>query len=379
MSNFWKEFNKPIIGMAPMDGITDAAFRFVTAKYGKPDVMYTEFVPVDGICAMPTGRQAGAEKVMDGFIYDESERPIVAQIFGGIPENFYKVAPILCELGFDGIDINMGCPDRAIVKQGGGASLIGEPEKAKEIVVAVKRGINDWVNGKNIEDFGLAGNIVEWVNNNLNCHPRVGGDLENLGSRLRGDDKNKKRQLIPVSVKTRIGTDKNIMSEWAKHLAEMELGCVCIHGRTLKQGYEGVADWEAIAEGAEVIKKSGVIVLGNGDVKDLQTAKDKIEKYGVDGVLIGRAVMGAPWFFNDVILSGAKNPATKEKLQIAIEHARYYEQIFPDRLFVNMRKHLAWYCGGFHGASDARAKLMKVNNSKECEEVILEISKNIVE
>lgn len=372
MNNFWKEFNKPIIGMAPMDGITDAAFRFMVAKYGRParlnfapqnlggpDVMYTEFVPVDGICAMPTGRQAGADKVMDGFIFDENERPIIAQIFGGTPGNFYKVAPILCELGFDGIDINMGCPDRAIVKQGGGASLIGNPEKAKEIVAAVKGGINDWVGGKKLEEFGLAENIVKLVKNRAR--------LPDGQAFRRGET----REAIPVSVKTRIGTDKNIMSEWARYLVEMELACVCIHGRTLKQGYEGVADWEAIAEGAEVIKKSGVIVLGNGDVKDLQTAKDKIEKYGVDGVLIGRAVMGAPWFFGDA------KPNIEERLQIAIEHARYYEQIFPDRLFVNMRKHLAWYCGGFHGASDARAKLMKTNSAKECNDVILDILKNL--
>lgn len=346
-----------------MDGITDAAFRFMTAKYGKPDVMYTEFVPTDGICA-------GAEKVMDGFIFDESERPIVAQIFGGTPENFYKVAPILCELGFDGIDINMGCPDRAIVKQGGGASLIGEPEKAKEIVVAVKRGIDDWVNGKSIEDFGWPKNFLAKFHNlylSTSIRTKIhGGENSKMPASPAGG-----RKVISVSVKTRIGTDKNIIKEWAKHLVEMELGCVCIHGRTLKQGYEGVADWEAIAEGAKIIKESGAVVLGNGDVKDLQTAKERIEKYGVDGVLIGRAIMGAPWFFS------GREPDIKEKLKIAIEHARYYEQIFPDRLFVNMRKHLAWYCVGFHGASDARAKLMKVNNSKECEEVILEILKNL--
>lgn len=346
MNNFWQKLRKPIIGMAPMDGVTDAAFRFMAAKYGKPDVMFTEFVPVDGICA-------GAEKVLDGFIYDESERPIVAQIFGGTPENFYKVAPILCELGFDGIDINMGCPDRAIVKQGGGASLIDNPETAKEIVAEVKRGINDWAAGKELKEFGLADNIVGWV-------------------KSRAFPRSETREAIPISVKTRIGINKNSISEWAKHLIEMELECVCIHGRTLKQGYEGQADWEAIAEGAEIIKKSGAIVFGNGDIKDLQIAKERIEKYNIDGVLIGRAVMGAPWFFNEVILSGAKNLGIKERLMIAIEHAKIYEQIFPNRFFVNMRKHLAWYASGFHGASEARARLMKVNNAKECEEIIKE-------
>lgn len=312
-----------------MDGVTDAAFRHMVTKYGDPrtqrveqsshdghpDVLFTEFVPTDGICA-------GAEKIFDALVYSESERPIIAQIFGSKPENFYKVAPILCELGFNGIDINMGCPDKAIVKSGGGASLIGRPEDAKAVVAALKRGIADWANGK--------------------------------------------KNIIPVSVKTRIGTNKNMIKEWAEHLAEMKLDGITIHGRTLNQMYQGEADWEAIAQGTEIIKKSGAIVLGNGDIKTVKEGKEKSEKYGTDGFLIGRAAMGAPWIFSD------KEPNLKEKLKIAIEHAKYYEKIHPNN-FVNMRKHLAWYCRGFEGASETRAKLMRTQNARECENILSEI------
>lgn len=329
------------MGLAPMDGVTDAAFRFMVSKYGKPNVLFTEFVPTDGICA-------GAEKILDAFIYSENERPIVAQIFGSKPENFYKVAPLLCELGFDGVDINMGCPDKAIVKSGGGASLIGRPEDAKAVVVALKKGIADWTNGKDIETFGLPKNIVE--------------KIKDRSSKVKGQ----MSIVIPISVKTRIGTNKNTIKEWAECLAEMQLDCVTIHGRTLSQMYHGEADWEAISSGAEIIKKSGTIVLGNGDIKNIKEGKEKTKKYGTDGFLIGRAAMGAPWIFS------GKEPRLKEKLRIAIEHAKYYEKIHPET-FVNMRKHLAWYCRGFKDASEVRMRLMKANNSQECENVISEI------
>ncbi|KKP98549.1 MAG: Dihydrouridine synthase DuS [Parcubacteria group bacterium GW2011_GWD2_38_12] len=346
MDNFWQKLKKPIIGMAPMDGVTDAAFRRIICEYAKPDVIFTEFVPVDGICA-------GARVLTEGLIYGANERPIVAQIFGANPKNFYKIAPFLCELGFDGIDINMGCPDKAIMKQGGGASLIANPKLAKEVVINLKQGISDWAKGKKIEDFGLPQNIVEYA---MDSMLRLGGE----------------RETIPVSVKTRIGVDNNSLQQakdWAKHLTEMGLANISIHGRTLKQMYFGVANWETIAEMAKIIRDTDakITILGNGDIKNITEAKEKALKYGLDGALVGRAVMGNPWIFS------GKETSAKEKLTVAIEHAKYYEMIFTERPFINMRKHLAWYCRGFEGASEVRAQLMKINNARECEEVIMEV------
>lgn len=326
-----------------MDGVTDAAFRYIVAKYHQPDITFTEFVTVDGIFACMQGKES-AEKVLDGFIYDESERPIVAQVFGASPDKFYAVAPFLCEMGFDGIDINMGCPERVIVKSGSGAALIDNPKLAGEIVDALKRGMTDWASGK-ISADDLPGNMKKYLKKYSGL---------------------KDKEIIPISVKTRIGTKSNTIKEWAKYLAEMNLANVSLHGRTLKQMYEGRADWDAIAEGAEIIKKSGAGVLGNGDVKSIEEAKEKVKKYNLDGALVGRAVMGNPLFFS------GKEPSAKEKLNLAIEHAKYYEKILGHKRFVNMRKHLIWYANGFPNASEVRMRLMKANNAKDCEDIIKE-------
>src|SRR5690348_3280808 len=131
---FWGELKKPVLVLAPMANVTDASFRYVIAKYGKPDVMWTEFVSADGLAS------AGREKLLPDFWYDETERPIVAQIFGANPDNFYKAAQLIRELKFDGIDINMGCPDRAVLKQGAGGALIKSPQLAQELIAAAREG-----------------------------------------------------------------------------------------------------------------------------------------------------------------------------------------------------------------------------------------------
>src|SRR3990167_3175849 len=134
MQNFWTKLKRPIMALAPMADVTDCAFRQIIAKYGKPDVFFTEFVSVDGLCS------PGREKLLIDLKYGENERPIVAQIFGSKPENFEKVARMLVEMGFDGIDINMGCPVKKILNQQSCSALIKTPELAKEIIIATKRG-----------------------------------------------------------------------------------------------------------------------------------------------------------------------------------------------------------------------------------------------
>lgn len=303
---FWETIKKPIVGLAPMDGVTDAAMRFITKKHGNPDVMFTEFVSAEGI-------RAGAVKLMKNFIYDESERPIVAQLFGKDPEAFKIAALKVMELGFDGVDINMGCPARKVAKRGEGAGLINNPELALAIIKEVKKAV-----------------------------------------------KNK----IPVSVKTRIGYDKPMIEEWIGKLLEAEPVVISLHGRTLKQGYGGLADWEEIGKAAKLCKETETLLLGNGDVKSVEDGKEKIKKYGGDGFLIGRAAFGNPWVFN-------KGETLVKKFEVALEHARKFEELYPDDRFFVMRKHLSWYAKGFDGAKELRSKLVRCDSAEEVKKVIL--------
>lgn len=329
--------------MAPMDGVTDAAFRRIVAKYGKPDVIFTEFTPVEGICA-------GAEKTLKPFIYGNSERPIIAQLFGAKPEAFYKAAFVVCELGFDGLDINMGCPAINIAGKGAGAGLILKPKLAQKIILTVKEAAKDWSEGKEISKVGLPESILEKVK------------TMKRGQKI-------PRKLLPVSVKTRIGHTKNTVTDWIGNLLEANPSTITVHGRTFKQGYSGTADWIAIKKAAEIAKGSGTKIFGNGDIQNLKDAKQKIKESGTDGALIGRAALGNPWIFKDV------EPSLEEKFAVATEHAKLFVELFGPERFVAMRKHLAWYCRGFAGAAETRQKLMTANNPEDVEAILKEAKK----
>jgi tRNA-dihydrouridine synthase B len=254
--SFWNQIRRPIVGLAPMDGVTDAAYRRISARHGRPDVVLTEFTNVEGL-------SRGAQLMLDDFIYSEEERPAVAQIYGGEPESFYKVTVLACALGFDGIDVNMGCPAKNVASRGCGAALIRNPELAKEILRAVKRGIADWADGISIDRLGMKPRMPIRVR-------RM--NLERIGAEEVGE-----RRKIPLSVKTRIGYDKIVVEDWVKHLLEEEPVAITLHGRTLKQMYTGEADWEAIGRAAEVIHQTPTLVLGNGDLISLAMAAEKSE------------------------------------------------------------------------------------------------------
>ncbi len=313
---FWSKLDKPIIGLSPMDGVTDAAMRFITKKYGNPAMMYTEFTSAEGVAR-------GVERLMRDFRYDESERPIVAQIFGSDPEAFYVTAKKVVELGFDGVDINMGCPAKSVAERGAGAALIINPELAGKIIKAVHRGVE--------------------------------------GS-------------IPVSIKTRVGYDKLVAEEWIGFLLGFDLAAIALHGRTLKQLYQGRADWEEIGRAAAVVKKSGkrTVFLGSGDIKDIADLRFKISHFGCDGGLIGRGAMGNPRIFDISHCTFDIEEEKKDKLKIAVEHARKFEELFPRESFLPMRKHLAHYAKGFEGASELRQKLVLANSADEVEKILAE-------
>jgi tRNA-dihydrouridine synthase len=193
---------------------------------------------------------------------------------------------------------------------------------------------------------------------------------------------------LPVSVKTRIGVSSaDEMEEWIETLCEVKPANISLHGRTLKQLYQGSADWEAIGRAAEIVHKNGLHILGNGDVTSLSEAKEKVAKYGVDGVLIGRAAEGNPGIFNSQISNhkfSNEEDGRAQKLAWAVEHAQVYEKVFkpinptPDdvRWFLPMRKHLAWYAHGFPGAAELRTKLMKTTDANSVETMIGEFLKN---
>lgn len=339
---FWANLEKPIIGLSPMDGVTDAAYRYITCKYSKPSLVMTEFVNVEGLTR-------GAVSMLQDFKFSELERPAVAQIYGVELQSFYKVSIMVCHLGFDGIDINMGCPANKVARRNSGAGLIRIPYHAKKIVRICQKAVQDWVNGITLEEAGI--------------RPKVINKLREL----KPDPK--ERIAIPVSVKTRTG-DKEIMAvEWAKHLLEVEPVTLTMHGRTLKQMYNGEANWEVLGEVAKVVKQTDTLFLGNGDIKTLAEAHERCKKYGTDGALVGRGTFGNPWFFK------GHDPTVKERFETAIEHSKTYEGMIMKHGFFAMRKHLGWYCRGFNGARELRRQLMQTHSSKDVENVFKEFWK----
>ncbi|MCL5774781.1 MAG: tRNA-dihydrouridine synthase [Patescibacteria group bacterium] len=311
MDNFWEKLNKPFFALAPMEEVTDVAFREMFARYGKPDVMFTEFVCVDALCH-PEARK----KMEVDLKYTDKQRPIVAQIWGRSPLLFEEAAGIVADLGFQGIDINMGCPQDKEISLGTCAALIQTPALAIEIIKATKKG-------------------------------------------GRG---------LPVSVKTRLGYNTNVVDTWLKHLLSAEPAAITLHGRTKKEKSKVPANWEEIKKAVDIRnrEKAKTLIVGNGDVFSLGDAHAKVREFGVDGVMVGRGAFGHPWFFR----TDNYQPGIKEKLEVMLEHAGLFEEWLPQKSFFIMRKHFKAYASGFAGAADLRARLMETKNAEETAQVV---------
>lgn len=336
-----------------MDGITDASFRFITAKHGSPDVTLTEFVNVESAFFTP-------HTLVKDLTYSETERPVVAQIYGHTPELFYRVAHVVCELGFDGLDINMGCPAKKVAAKGSGAALIRTPKLAQSIIRTTVQGVRDWFEGQTLSDLSINPELIQSIR---------------LLNRLRtGLETPPWRRLLPVSVKTRLGYDHVVVEEWIQTLLEEKPSVITLHGRTLKQKYQGDADWEAIARAVNTANNSGTLILGNGDVRDMQDVYCRVRETHVDGVLLGRSAQGNPWVFKTkgdvkkvLRFDGAVGilPARvslAERFGVMLEHSAHFEKHWGIPSFVGMRKHLAWYCRGFHGAGELRSQMVRVSH-----------------
>ena len=360
--SFWQDIRQPIIGLSPMDGVTDPAFRFIVARHGKPDVQVTEFINVDEVCH-------GGESAWSQLHYAEIERPVVAQIYGADPDKFYQVAQVVCELGFDGVDINMGCPSKNVSARGCGAALIKNPSLAREIIRAVQAGVRDWASGHHIETIGLRPRVVEKV---IGLTSGRAGDVA------------KPRRPIPVSVKTRLGYDSVVIEEWVSILLGEQPETISIHGRTLAQMYRGQADWEAIGRAAKLVRETSTLVLGNGDVESIADVVARVQETHVHGVLIGRGALGNPWIFrakawakaqvNDaVIAEPLYDVPLQERFRVALEHARYFEALGETSRFSAMRKHLGWYCTGFFKAAEVRSQMFRATSSRDVERILADL------
>ena len=317
MKTFWQKLNKPFFVLAPMADVTDCAFRSVITKYGKPDVFWTEFVSADGLA-----HKDAREKLLIDLRYGKNEHPIVAQIFGGKPQNIKEATKLCAELGFDGVDINMGCPDRAIEKQCAGCGMIKNSELAGKIILSAKKGVMS------------------------------------AGSN------------IPISVKTRLGYNK-IDEEWIKFLLKQDIAMLAVHLRTRKEMSKVPAHWDYMKRIVEIRDEMGVntLIVGNGDVIDLADAKEKSKESGCDGVMLGRAIFGNPWLF-----SGAGQKSVEEKLKVMIEHTKLFEKMLSSpeggKNFAIMKKHYKAYVNGFDGAKELRMRLMEAKNAKGVEKIV---------
>ena len=361
--SFWSTLPRPVIGLSPMDGVTDATFRSVIARQGTPDVTFTEFTHVHDICR-------GPEVLLETLVYSESERPMVAQLYGKDPELFYQAAHAACELGFDGLDINMGCPSKSVASSGSGAGLIRTPDLARAIIQATRRGIEDWAGGQTLEGAGFK--------------PARVAAIRRLNER-RGSQSPAVRRRLPVSVKTRLGYDSVTVESWIEHLLRDQPAVISLHGRTLQQMYRGAADWSAIARAAALVRGTGTLLFGNGDVQNLDEVVSRVRDTGVDGVLVGRAVLGAPWFFRlkeraralacSITRPGEESCAgdvipLDQRFAVLLDHARQFEALCAPGQFHRMRKHLGWYCKGFPHAAALRARMFRVSSVQELETVL---------
>ncbi|MBA3732799.1 tRNA-dihydrouridine synthase [Patescibacteria group bacterium] len=320
--NFWKDLKKPIMVLAPMADVTDPAFRRIIAKYGKPDVMWTEFVSADGLFL------GGYNHLIKDLAFTEEERPIVAQFFSGKAEMIEKAAELACDLGFDGIDLNMGCPAVPIEKQGSGSAHIKNFKNSQEVILAAMRGAKK--NGKD----------------------------------------------LPVSVKTRIGYNRNELETWLPVLLETNPAIITIHARTRKEMSSVPARWEHIKRAVEIRdnfvdsngKKSETLIFGNGDVTDLVDAENKVVETRCDGVMLGRAIFGNPWCFSREVKR--EEVSIPDRLRVMVEHTKLFEELLPQKSFAIMKKHYKAYVNGWDGAKELRMKLMEAKDAKEVEEIV---------
>lgn len=388
-AGFWETLPKPFFALAPLEDVTDAAFRRIIAQKGRlartdgsrggPDVTFCEFTSADGLVLAD---EKGQKKIRRKLLFSDIERPIVAQFFTAVPEHMEKAAAIAAAMGFDGVDINMGCPDRAVEKGRCGAAMIKEPALAREIIRAAKRG---WTSGKS--------------------------DSQSTGE---------SDFQAPISVKTRLGYNEDQLEEWLPELLAEAPAAITIHARTRKEMSSVPARWDRVKRAVEIrnaIQGDSLyktLIIGNGDLKNLEDARQKVAESGADGAMLGRAIFDNPWLFADLahakrgrqierpaaispstdrnkicitdhfstLAAQSRNrpsasecdagsssheiaagvafvPTPREKVETLMEHIKLFDELLGDvRPFAVMKKHFKSYISGWDGAKELRVRLM---------------------
>ncbi len=309
-AGIWEKLPRPFSVLAPMEDVTDTVFRRVVGEVGAPDLFFTEFTSTDGLCT------AGRQRVIGRLRFTPRERPLIAQIWGTRPEHFLRTAAEVREMGFDGVDINMGCPVRKIIRRGACGALIDNPTLAAEIIAAAREG---------------------------------------AGS-------------LPVSVKTRIGVSTPKPQEWLGFLLQQGLAALTVHGRTVAQQSEGEADWQAVAMAVRMRDAAGLAtaVVGNGDVKTPEGFRQRVRETGVDGVMVGRGIFENLFLFAALRDDGqapgpefARLPFT-EKIAFFRRHLLMHRETWgPRRGFDVLKKFAKTYLRSFEGAGRMVEAIMR--------------------
>lgn len=311
--SIWQNISRPIFILAPMEDVTDTVFRRIISSVGRPHLYFTEFTNVDGFLSQ------GREQVAQRLKFLPEEKPLIAQIWGLKPENFYKAAQELEEMGFDGIDLNMGCPQKDVTSKGACSALINNHTHAKEIIQATKEGA-----GK-----------------------------------------------LPVSVKTRLGFKVNQREDWISFLLEQDLAALTIHGRTAAEMSVPPAHWDEIGKVVEMRDEKGlsVPVIGNGDVRSIEDGLQKVEQYKVDGIMVGRGIFHNPWLFD--AMKNLGEITLQERMNLLLRHVELYESTWQGKKpFQILKKYFKIYVADFPGASDLRAQLMETKNGDEVRKIV---------
>lgn len=319
---FWETIPRPIVALAPMADMSDLPFCLLCKQHGTP-LMFREMVSSEAIVRLN-------EKTLKMAEFDERERPLVQQIFGSDPATMAEAARIIEERFHpDAIDINMGCPVYNIVSNFNGAFLIKEPERASAIVRAMKAAVS-----------------------------------------------------VPISVKTRLGWKHDTdCLEFVKVIENAGAALISMHGRTKEQGYSGVANWDRVGEARAQVPNTPFLV--NGDITTPELAAEAMKRSGADGVLIGRGMLGNPWFAKQVqehLMTKEKGAesgtdiSVQDRVEAIREHARMQVFHYGERGLVKLRKHLPWYFKGFNGWKEIRSALVRISTLQELEEILATIA-----
>jgi tRNA-dihydrouridine synthase len=315
---------KPFFILAPMDDVTDVVFRQIVANCAAPDLFMTEFVNVDGL------QSPGREKLLPKLLLGPKEGtkngglPIIAQIWGKHPENYYKTVKDLITMGYDGVDLNMGCPDKSVVKNGCCSALIDNRELAEQIITSVREAAGDH---------------------------------------------------FPISVKTRLGL-KEIDLSWHEFLLGQKLNMLTIHGRTQKEMSKVPVHWDEINQIRKLRDRlsHNTLIVGNGDIKTKQEGQELAKKYKLDGIMIGRGIFDDPFLF-----SNPKSPwesyTKHQKMDLYRQHVELFAKTWTnnERKLHTLNKFCKVYIQGFDGAKELRERLM---NAQSIEELLAQLNES---